>query len=73
MSRLTISPDSDDRIGIRAGELDECFYTGDLSMVVSLPDGTEIPIRVTYNRPWDVSIDLPEGTTVAIIGEGDEL
>ncbi len=67
---LIISPDSDDRIGIRFDEVDDCVYAGECEIEVTLPDGTELPIRVSYNQPWDITIGLPAGSTVVVGHDG---
>lgn len=63
-SFLTISTYSDDVVSYDwKGNADE-YSTGRKDFLVTLPDGTELPITVDYVHPWEFSIELPEESTV---------
>ena len=72
MSVLKISPASDDLVSyLWEGDGDE-IGTPEMKFIVTLPDGTELPIEVEYIGPWEFRIDLPEGTTVECVPPDDD-
>ncbi len=74
MVKLTLSPASDDRVGINFAAMNECYDTGELKLTLRLPGGLDIPCVVSYGRDgfgdWDFELILPPGSEIVDIDHG---